>query len=124
MGEALPKCNITRDSDKKFCYNRWAGSGPGFGLSPARRLIGIRMQLTDTGHRVKHAGERAWQVAVSPNAGLKSEGTRHGQAEEGSAEGEGICFREGRFRRVSDPWCGAGDRHRGEEIAGHKLELF
>ena len=75
MGRPLPKCNIARDSGRN--------SGIRVGLEavrgPVRRwlgvLVGIRKQLTDTGIRVEHAGERVRWVAVSLNAGFRREGT-------------------------------------------------
>src|SRR5882757_8420852 len=70
MGPALPKCNMGRDSCPNFCYKDRAGSGPRFGPPPVRCPVGIRKQLTDAGHRIEHAGERARWVAVSLNAGL------------------------------------------------------
>src|SRR5579872_1192302 len=56
-------------------------------------------------------GTRVRQAAISLMAGKWSEGSRYGQAEKDSGEGEGICFREERLRRLSDPWRGSRDRY-------------
>src|SRR4051812_38672419 len=69
------------------------------GLPPARSPIQVsESNLLDTGGRAKHVGEACAAGRGVAFAGFECEGTRHGQAEEASGEGEGICLREGRLR--------------------------
>ncbi len=127
MGPALPKCNMGRDSCPNFCYKDGAGSGPRFGPPPVRCPVGIRKQLTDAGHRIEHAGERARWVAVSLNAGLDVldvKGLDMTKPKKTPAKAREFAFEKGDF--VVYPTHGVGRviDIEAKEIAGHKLDLF
>ena len=124
MGEALPKCNIGRDSRPKFWYKDVVGSGPGSGPPLARCPVGIRKKLTDTRHRAKRAGERVWRVAVSLNAGFDVKGLDMAKPKKPVAKAKEFAFEKGDF--VVYPTHGVGRviDIEAKEIAGHELDLF
>jgi len=98
---------------------------------PVRRWfgvqVGIRKQLTDTGHRAEYAGERARWVAVSLNAGLEVldvKGLDMAKPKKTPAKAKEFAFEKGDF--VVYPTHGVGRviDIEAKEIAGHKLDLF